>query len=497
LGKPTGALYHLDLILLTELHLSDSAISNLSGLEWATNLNVLSVTANTISNLNVLAHLTHLEALSLHCNAVDDYAPLGNLTNLITLDLTGISIGNLSFLESLHHLTDLTLASCRLTDVAPLAALTNLMFLDLQQNRLTDIRPLTNLLYLVDLDLRGNLLETSTNVALSYLLDQGVSVQYEPQRTPPTLVTSTSGWFMAANATSYARLSALDDGPANQQLTITTSSSDARLAPNTNLVVTPDTMGRPGDWILTVIPPTNYTGQSTITLTAANDVGLRATTAVQLTIAMPLPLDGRLFEGTNVAWLTGGTAPWFGQTNIAHEGGSAAQSGSIFDNEESWLEAAVVGPGVLSFWWKVSSEPEFDRLELYVNGVVQTNQISGQMDWQPVTFAFPPGPQTIRWRYVKDRGWSEGLDAAWLDQVVFKPDTNPFPLITSITTTSGVAVITWNATVGQRYRVQYKDGLIQPDWFDLFPDVLAIAPTATYTDAGDLSHRFYRVLVVP
>jgi len=295
LAKPTGALNNLDLISLTELHLSDSAISNLSGLEWATNLTVLSVTANTISNLNVLTHLTHLQALSLHCDAVDDYAPLGNLTNLITLGLTGIAISDLSFLQGLHHLTDLTLANCRLTDIAPLAALTNLMFLDLQQNRLTDISPLTNLLYLLALDLRLNLLATSTNVALSYLQNQGVSVQYQPQRGAPTLVTPASGWFVVANATSYARFSALDDGLGNEQLTITASSSDGRLASNTNLVVSRDRIGRPRDWILTVIPPADYAGKSTITLTAVNDVSQSATTAVQLTIAMPLPLDGGVF----------------------------------------------------------------------------------------------------------------------------------------------------------------------------------------------------------
>jgi len=56
LRKPAVALNNVDLISLTELHLTDPAISNLSGLEWATNLTVLSVTANTISNLNVLTN---------------------------------------------------------------------------------------------------------------------------------------------------------------------------------------------------------------------------------------------------------------------------------------------------------------------------------------------------------------------------------------------------------------------------------------------------------
>jgi len=76
--------------------------------------------------------------------------------------------------------------------------------------------------------------------------------------------------------------------------------------------------------------------------------------------------------------------------------------------------------------------------------------------------------------------------------------TNAPLQITFATVTNGVAVITWTATAGQQYRLQFKDELTQPDWLDLSPDVPATGPTATFTNVvGNLSRRFYRVLGLP
>ena len=42
--------------------------------------------------------------------------------------------------------------------------------------------------------------------------------------------------------------------------------------------------------------------------------------------------------------------------------------------------AASTGPGTLSFWWKVSSELDSDRLRFYLDGTEQW-RISGETDW--------------------------------------------------------------------------------------------------------------------
>ncbi|HLS29011.1 MAG TPA: zinc-dependent metalloprotease family protein, partial [Opitutales bacterium] len=119
-------------------------------------------------------------------------------------------------------------------------------------------------------------------------------------------------------------------------------------------------------------------------------------------------------------WKTGGAVSW--SVNGAGVGsqGYAAQSGSISDNQESWLETTVEGPGNLSFWLRVSSEEAYDFLHFCLNDE-ELGRFSGEVGWQRKTFSIPIGSHTIRWSYQKDRSVSHGADAAWIDEVVWEP----------------------------------------------------------------------------
>jgi hypothetical protein len=133
-------------------------------------------------------------------------------------------------------------------------------------------------------------------------------------------------------------------------------------------------------------------------------------------------------NATNLTWITGGDAPWFAQTTNTHDGVVAAQSGDIGDEQETWLET-VVGPGPLSFWWKLSSEHEYDYLEFYVNGVFQS-RFSGEVDWWQQTTTLAAATNILRWRYVKDISESDGADAGWLDEVSAMPILGPPTVVT-------------------------------------------------------------------
>jgi hypothetical protein len=135
---------------------------------------------------------------------------------------------------------------------------------------------------------------------------------------------------------------------------------------------------------------------------------------------------GPALSASNLIWTCGGDAPWFEETNTTHDGVAAAQSGRIGDSQQSSVQTAVAGPGVLSFWWKVSSEQWFDYLTFAINGSVQA-AISGEIDWQSEQFDIPAGLSTLSWTYAKDPTLSVGLDSGWLDRVDFV--TNP-PAIT-------------------------------------------------------------------
>src|SRR5204862_8360683 len=87
-------------------------------------------------------------------------------------------------------------------------------------------------------------------------------------------------------------------------------------------------------------------------LLVSNYEGTVATVPVTLTV---LTL-AEAADAQALTWVSGGDLPWYNQTNTAHDGVSAARSGAITNNQESWIETSVVGPARVNFFWKVSSE---------------------------------------------------------------------------------------------------------------------------------------------
>ena len=137
---------------------------------------------------------------------------------------------------------------------------------------------------------------------------------------------------------------------------------------------------------------------------------------------------GEALNATNLVWTTGGNAAWFSQTTETHDGVAAARSGLITHNQASWVETTVSGPGILSFWWKVSSEASYDYLHFFINAAEQS-QISGTVNWQSQTYNLSAGNYTLRWSYTKDGSANSGSDAGWLDEISLAPVT--LPAITS------------------------------------------------------------------
>ncbi len=247
------------------------------------------------------------------------------------------------------------------------------------------------------------------------------------------------------------------------------------------------------DHVIIVNPATNLTGTTTITLTATNNAGLVTKKMILVTVAMPLLLDEASLNDTNLTWLSGGTAPWFGQSYISHDGVAAAQSGSIVNGGESWLETTVSGPGILTFWWKVSSEANYDWLEFYVNGVVQTNRISGVVDWQEQRVELPPGILTLRWRYSKDPSGGVGFDTAWLDQVSFIAQS--WLELAPASPTNGQFQLILHPVLGRLYELQVSTNLAH--WLPLTV-VAATNTSILYLDStADSAKRFYRLAELP
>ncbi|MBN2133714.1 MAG: PASTA domain-containing protein [Sedimentisphaerales bacterium] len=200
-----------DMARLKRLHLPQSSISDLHGLEYATSMTYLLITdgqitelqplssiwdlqelvldAQKISNLVPLSSITELRLLSLCDNQISYLAPLSPLAKLLELALHDNEISDLSWLAGLTNLEGLYLAFNQISDVSHLAGLTNLVHLELRHNQIRDISPLVGLINLELLSLRGNPLNSDAyTIYIPQIQANGTLVDYDPRVTVPDVV---------------------------------------------------------------------------------------------------------------------------------------------------------------------------------------------------------------------------------------------------------------------------------------------------------------------
>lgn len=180
LGKSVETISQADMLNLpTDLILRDSNLTSIKGLEYATNLQRLTLTKNSITDLtpirnlnkltfldvgenqivdiNPIQNLTNLTVLFLNSNPdITDYSPVKNLTNIYYFGARYNQIADISFLSSLPKLKLLYLWGNQITDISPLKGLTELTNLELSHNQISDISELANLQNLTYLNLLVN-----------------------------------------------------------------------------------------------------------------------------------------------------------------------------------------------------------------------------------------------------------------------------------------------------------------------------------------------------
>ena len=133
---------------LTTLKAGNKGILDLTGIEFAINLEELGISQNQISDLSPLAGCTNLIGLAAWHTPISDLSPLANLTKLEWLEFVEGSISDISPLAGLTNLKKLTLYTQRISDISPLAGLINLRFISLNHNHIEDISPLAKLIKL-------------------------------------------------------------------------------------------------------------------------------------------------------------------------------------------------------------------------------------------------------------------------------------------------------------------------------------------------------------
>lgn len=125
-------------------------------------------------------------------------------------------------------------------------------------------------------------------------------------------------------------------------------------------------------------------------------------------------------------WHNTGNKPWTLSTVNPFEGNYSATTFELDDDQASVLDVNYTA-GVddsISFYRRVSSEPDYDFLHFYIDGVLQGSW-SGDVPWGRVAFPVEAGAHNFKWRYVKDIFLAVGLDKAWVDFIEFPPPVLP------------------------------------------------------------------------
>ncbi len=121
-------------------------------------------------------------------------------------------------------------------------------------------------------------------------------------------------------------------------------------------------------------------------------------------------------------WTFEGNANWIIVQDPVYEGSYAAKSGTISHNQKSSMSVTMNVPsdGNISFFRKVDSEPNYDKLFFKIDGTtVNGSGWSGNQNWQQFSFPVTAGNRTFTWEYSKDGSISTGADAAWVDMIIF------------------------------------------------------------------------------
>ena len=157
LGKTRSAtITDAEMKTLRELKVPRAEISDLTGLEFATNLEVLQLWTNKVADISPLRGLTNLTELQLQYNLIEDISALSGLTSLKVLVLRVNLIEDISALSGLTSLERLWLEGNPIEDISALSGLTNLKDLALVNNNISDISALAGLANLTELQLGGN-----------------------------------------------------------------------------------------------------------------------------------------------------------------------------------------------------------------------------------------------------------------------------------------------------------------------------------------------------
>lgn len=162
---------------LSEVYLQGNQLTDISSLENAPLLSVLSLANNglTTEDITAVTHFKFLKYLSIADNQIDSLTPIKNMTRLEELRAQNNQISDLSSLSLMKRLKALYLGNndihCNYTsggtetNIRYLSYLTNLEILYLNNNQIDDVEVLQNLTKLKALNISNNMVQSLASIS--------------------------------------------------------------------------------------------------------------------------------------------------------------------------------------------------------------------------------------------------------------------------------------------------------------------------------------------
>jgi peptidyl-prolyl cis-trans isomerase A (cyclophilin A) len=110
-------------------------------------------------------------------------------------------------------------------------------------------------------------------------------------------------------------------------------------------------------------------------------------------------------------WSVTGTDPAEGVYCLQSDLIENSQSAEIF------IDTVYENNGEISFWYKVSSQEDYDYMEFWIDRIKKM-VVSGETPWREITFPVLAGNRTFKWKYKKNVSGIAGEDCARLDRIV-------------------------------------------------------------------------------
>ncbi len=146
-----------DMLDLTQFSAHTSGVKDLSGLEYAKNLEYFSLFTEKVNSLDPISNLKNLKRIVISYSEINDL-PISFSKDVKLTEVTFIDtkVKDINFLKDMETLEDVGFTDCGIKNIDALEKATNLYSVSLEKNEIESIKSLTNKQKLYSLSLHKN-----------------------------------------------------------------------------------------------------------------------------------------------------------------------------------------------------------------------------------------------------------------------------------------------------------------------------------------------------